>query len=170
MGDTNHSKNADNENRKKRLAQLVTVLERYFLKWNLLPGSNQVTIGQMAVYAEALIDLSPEAVEFGCAEATKVAERFPWPGHIRKGAEGYRAAQDRSGYLGPALDWNPELEKERLERKAAFERGLADEEFLDRKLERERVEQAEQKPANPMRRGFRSIEEQKAELRVKGYL
>ena len=61
---------------------------------------------QIAVYAEALIDLSPEMLEYGCEQATRTAERFPWPGHIRKAAEQYHSPVDRSEYLGPRLDWS----------------------------------------------------------------
>jgi hypothetical protein len=119
----------------------------------------------MAVYAEALIDLSQEALEHGCAEATRTAERFPWPGHIRKAAEGYRAPEDRSNLLSArGLDWVPELEAQRIERQIAWDRALANGEV---QLEAPRVEQ---KPANPARRGFKSIAQQKEELRKKGWL
>lgn len=119
---------------------------------------------QIGVYTEALIDLSPESIEYGCAAATKTAERFPWPGHIRKAAEGYRPQDDRSGFLGPALDWNPELEKQRIERKILFDRALANGEI------HQEQPKIEKKPMQRIRRGFKSAEEQKEELRKKGYL
>ena len=116
----------------------------------------------MAVYAEALDDLSLEELEFGCREATRTAEQFPKPGHIRKAAEGFKPKQDRSEFLGPALDWSPELEKERLARQQAFQRALTNGE----------VQQEEQKPELRKRivHVTKPIEEQKEELRKRGWL
>jgi hypothetical protein len=94
----NLSSSSAKESQRKRFAALVTVLEKYFKRWMLLPGSNEVTSGQMAVYAEALMDLPLEAVAFGCAVATQKAKKFPWPGDIREGARGCWA-DDRSGFL-----------------------------------------------------------------------
>ena len=162
MDSKNPLRNDGRENQRKQLAKCVDVLAKYFEKWSRLPGSNQVSKGQIVIYAEALADLSPEALEYGCMEATRTAERFPWPGHIRKGADGYRPAQDRSEFLGPALDWNPELEKERLVREEAFKRALTNGE----------VQQEEQKP-EPRKRVVhvtKPIEEQKEELRKRGWL
>ena len=148
------------------MARCADVLAKYFEKWSLLPGSNQASKPQLAVYVEALIDLGTEALEYGCAEATRMAERFPWPGHIRKAAAGYRAPEDRSEFLGArALDWSPELEKERIERKILFERALASGE-----IQQEPPKPEVPKKINYVRRGFKSIEEQKKELREKGYL
>lgn len=117
-----------------------------------------MSTGQIAVYAEALKDLSPEVLEFGCAEASKTMERFPWPGHIRAGARMYRGAE----YLGPALlEYPPITEEERAE-------ALKVSEALKKKLG------IPSKPAEPKKLTIvpstRSIEEQKAELRRKGFL
>jgi hypothetical protein len=163
MDNQNHSRNDANENQTKHLAKLVIVLEKYFTKWIKLPGSNQVSKGQIAVYAEALIDLNPEALEFGCAEAMKMAERFPWPGHIRKAAEGYRKPDDRSGMLGArGLEWNPELERQRIERMNAFEKNLESGAPPEEPLET--------KTSIGATRHAKSIEEQKEELKKRGYL
>jgi len=37
----------------------------------------------VACYAEALSDLTPEQLETACREATRSAEQFPKPAHIR---------------------------------------------------------------------------------------
>lgn len=75
------------------------MLEKYFRKWNAAFPTHEVTKLQMAVYLEALDDLSLDALEYGCREATRTAEQFPKPGHIHKAAEGY--VNDRSMFLGP---------------------------------------------------------------------
>jgi hypothetical protein len=161
MVNKNLSKNAVSESQEKHLAKCADVLAKYFEKWTLLPGSNQVTKAQIAVYAEALIDLSTEALEYGCAEATRTADRFPWPGHIRKAAAGYR--QDRSEYLGPPLlEYPPITEQERAE-------ALKFSEALKKQLA-----PIPAKPAEPKKLtivpSLRSLEEQKAELRRRGFL
>ena len=85
-------------------------------KWSHAFPTHPVSEKQILVYVEALDDMTPDELEFGCREATRTAEQLPKPGHIRTAAEAYRAPDDRSQFLGPALDWNPELEKERIER------------------------------------------------------
>jgi hypothetical protein len=161
MGTTNPLKNDANENRRKHLGMCVSVLAKWFEKWVALPGSNQVSKVQLAVYAEALIDLSPEAIEFGCAEATRTAERFPWPGHIRAGAMGYR--ESRTEYLGPPLiEYPPITDEERAE-------GLKFSEALKKKLAIPPKPAAEPKKKLTVP-SLRSLEEQKAELKRKGFL
>jgi hypothetical protein len=118
-----------------------------------------VSTAQIAVYAEALKDLSPEVLEFGCAEASKTMERFPWPGHIRTGAKMYRGAE----YLGPPLLEYPLItDEERAE-------ALKFSETLKKQLAAIPAE-----PAEPRKLAIvpslRSLDEQKAELRRKGFL
>jgi hypothetical protein len=120
-----------------------------------------VSTGQIAVYAEALKDLSPEVLEFGCAEASKTMERFPWPGHIRAGAKMYRGAE----YLGPPLlEYPPITQEERAE-------ALKFSEALKKKLG---IPAKPAKPAEPKKLtvvpSLRSLEEQKTELRRRGFL
>jgi len=161
MEQSNPSKNDAKENRRKRLAQCADVLTKYFAKWSLLPGSNQVSKLQIAVYAEALIDLSLEALEFGCAEATRTAERFPWPGHIRKAAQMYRS--DRSEFLGPPrLEYEPITQEER---DAALEFSQA----LKKLIQGPPIREVAAKKLT-VRPSMLSLEEQKEELKRRGYL
>ena len=60
------------------------MLERWFLKWSDAFPSHPVTKIQVGTYLEALDNLTPEQLEIGCREATRHAEQFPKPGHIRK--------------------------------------------------------------------------------------
>ena len=160
MGNTNPLKNDASENRRKHLGMCVSVLTKWFEKWIALPGSNQVSKVQLAVYAEALIDLSPEAIDFGCAEATRTAERFPWPGHIRTGAMAYR--ESRAEYLGPPLLEYAEISDEERAEALKFSEALKKKLAIPAKP-------AEQKKLTIVP-SMRSLEEQKAELRRRGFL
>lgn len=147
------------------------MLTKYFDLWRQLPGSNQVSKKQIAIYAEALIDLSLEALEYGCKEATKTAERFPWPGHIRKAAEGYQTPDDRSGMLSArGLEWNPQLEQERLERMRIFKKLLENGNGKPERVKLERVKPEPEKPPIGATRHNKSLEQQKQDLREKGWL
>lgn len=120
----------------------------------------------METYLEAFDDFSPEKLEYGCRESTRTAKQFPKPGHIREAAEGYRPKGDRSEYSGPALEWDPELERERQARERSFKAAVA------------RGEEKPWTPPEPVPHGERfkiapstkSLEEQKEELRKKGFL
>lgn len=114
------------------------------------------------VYVEALDDLSPEQLEFGCKEATRIAEQLPKPGHIRTAAGAFRPKNDRSEFLGPALDWNPVLEMERIRRAEAYQKALTNGEITP--------EPQKPKPKKRIAHVTKSIEEQKEELRKRGYL
>ncbi len=102
-------------------------------------------------YAEDLVTLTPEQLDAACVRARQTSEFMPVSAAILKThseLESAKSAQfDRSQYSGPTLDWNPELEHERLERKAQWERQLA----------------------NSSKAG-KSFDEQKQELRDKGWL
>ncbi len=140
------------------------MLSRWFQKWADAFPTHEVTKLQIATYAEALDDLTPKGIELGCREATRTAEQFPKPGHIRAA---YKAAHDNQDeFLGPRLDWNPELEKERIEREKAFKKLLA-----EGKVERavEPVLPPKKKVIAPAK-SVLTIAEQKAVLRKKGFL
>lgn len=89
-------------------------------------------------------------------------EQFPKPGHIRKQAEQSNTNQI---YLGPAMEWDPQLEKERLDRKAEWERQLASGEVKQSPT----PEPAKSRPFAATRHA-KSFEQQKQELREKGWL
>jgi len=159
--DTNLSKKEPNESRRKKLQTCVEILTRWFAKWSAVFPNHPVSKLQTATYAEALIDLTAEQLEYGCKEASKNMEQFPKPGHIRKPAENLT-----NEYLGPALEWDPELERQRLERKAEWERHLASGEV------KQKPEPEPEKPRRPIgaTRHAKSLEQQKQELREKGWL
>ena len=75
--------NGEDANQRKHFARSVEVLTRWFAKWTDAFPSHAVTRLQVATYVESLDDLSPEELDRGCREATRIAEQFPKPGHIR---------------------------------------------------------------------------------------
>jgi hypothetical protein len=142
----NHSKNEPSESRRKKLQICVEILTRWFAKWSAVFPNHPVSKLQTATYAEALGDLTAEQLEYGCKYASREMEQFPKPGHIRAHAEKFNPNRE---YLGPPLEWNPELEHERLERKAQWERQLADSKAM---------------------KTIKPLDDQKRELREKGWL
>lgn len=108
------STNGAGENRRKHLAKLALVLERWFQKWGDAFPSHEITKLQVATYTEALDDLTPEQLEIGCREATRKAEQFPKPGHIRSAL--YAAGVDEQRHERPKyLDEAPLTPEEREE-------------------------------------------------------
>jgi hypothetical protein len=109
---------------------------------------------------EALADLSPEQIDAGCENAIKTAERFPAPGHIRKAVP----FDDRTSYLGPPLlEYNETLTPEERAEALKFS------EALKKKLGIPAKPVAEPKKLTIVP-SLLSLEEQKAELRRKGFL
>lgn len=101
----NRSTSGAGESRKLRLAKLALALEPWFHKWRAAFPTHAQSKLQMATYIEALDDLTPDELDAGCREATRVAEQFPKPGHIRKGLA---AAHNEVGYIGGARVLNYE--------------------------------------------------------------
>lgn len=117
----NLSMNGGDDSRKQRLAKSAVVLTRWFRKWSDSFPSHDVTKLQMATYLEALDDLTPEQLEIGCREATRKAEQFPKPGHIRSAL--YAAGVDEQRHERPKyLDEAP-LTPEEREEAATFSRA-----------------------------------------------
>jgi hypothetical protein len=137
----------------------LKVLIEYFPNWSVLFPNFLVTKEMMILYAEALQDLSPGVLEKACEAVIKKAKFFPTIGEIRELAEGY-SDMAHIGYNRYEVD--PELEKERVARKEAYDRAVAACSVpKDSKP-------AKQDPV-PLR-GFLSAEEQKEALRKKGWL
>jgi hypothetical protein len=115
----------------------------------------------LAVYLEALGDLTPEQLEIGCREATSAAEQFPKPGHIRKAHE-QNAENAGEVFLGPRLleyDAKPLSEEEKKQ-------AAEDSERL-RKL----LDPAAQMPKpKPVQAELRSLHNQLCELKERGWL
>jgi hypothetical protein len=104
----------------------------------------------MATYAEALDDLSIEQIEKGCREATRNAEQFPKPGHIRKALEAVEAAQtvsNRVQLLGPPAIKYPPITQE--ERDAAIEYG---EELKKQLAKEEKIKRSAQEQIDELRK------------------
>src|SRR5882724_11532160 len=97
MHTQSHSKKQNAEDRSMRSAKFVQVLTSWFTKWVAAFPTHEVSKIQMAVYVEALDDLTPEQLDRACREATRTAEQFPKPGHIH-----YAAARTAMAtYSGP---------------------------------------------------------------------
>lgn len=144
------------------MAKCADVLSKYFQRWSLLSPNQPTGRAPLMVYLEALSDLTPNQIEIGCREAEKLAERFPWPGHIRKALEASLHSESEE-FLGlPLLAYTPVSQEDRdeaLKFSAALKEALA-------KL-----------PAAPaskqkitIRPSILSLDEQKKILRKEGFL
>jgi hypothetical protein len=106
------------------------VLTQWFHKWADSFPSHEVTKLQVATYLEALDDLTPGQLEIGCRAATRKAEQFPKPGHIRSAL--YAAGSDEQRHERPGyLDETPLTAEEREEAATysqAFREMLAEKE------------------------------------------
>jgi hypothetical protein len=150
MNPKNPSMKDADANRRKRLALCADVLTKWFTKWSEVFPTHEVTKIQMATYVEALDDLSVELIEAGCREATRTAEQFPKPGHIRKAIEKIQAAQtvnDRVFLLGPPAEKYPEITQE--ERDAAIEYG---EELKKQLAKEEKIKRSAQEQIDELRK------------------
>lgn len=161
MDTSNLSKKEPSGDHGRRLQTCVEILTRWFAKWSACFPNHPVSKLQTATYAEALGDLTAEQLEYGCRRASEDMEQFPKPGHIRKHGE---ALNFNRIYSGPAMEWDPQLERERLDRKAEWERLLASGEVKP-------AEEPEKKPRLLVRRTLgKTIEQQKQELKEKGWI
>jgi hypothetical protein len=112
----------------------------------------------VAIYVEALSDLTPDQIEAGCAEATRIAEQFPKPGHIRAAVPPLHYT-----FLGlPQLTY-PVIPQEEREEALAFSAAV-----------RERLQIVPKQSVPPKKKftsrpSLHSVEEQKEMLRKKGY-
>ena len=159
-GQQNRLPRGTSEERTKNLAKSADVLSRHFRKWARVFPNQPIGRETVLVYLEALADLSPEQIDAGCENAIKTAERFPAPGHIRKAVP----FDDRTSYLGPRLlNYTETLTPEERAEALKFSEAL-----------KKKLGVIPAKPAEPKKLtivpSLRSIEEQKAELRRKGFL
>lgn len=99
----NPSEKDSDDNQPRRLEASVKILQQWFAKWADAFPTQKVTQVQMMTYLEALDDLSPSELSRGCREATREADQFPKPGHIRRALEGSRLEEsvqhNRPAYL-----------------------------------------------------------------------
>jgi hypothetical protein len=76
----------------------------------------------VATYLEALDDLTPNELEIGCREATRKAEQFPKPGHIR--AALYAVGTDEQRHERPSYLDEPPLSAEEREEAVKFSQAF----------------------------------------------
>ena len=148
MGSNYRLSNRSADAKRSYYAKCMKTLIAYFEKWRVVFPTHEVSKEQMAVYLEALSDLSLEELETGCREVLKRAMNFPKPAEIIQAA---KAARDEQRHERPDyLDEPANAEKP----------GWWD--HWQEMLAEPRV-QAINKPR-------RSLEEQKQILREKGFL
>lgn len=161
MGNLKVMTNAVAANPRKRFAESTKVLTSWFQKWNHAFPSHGVTELQIAVYLEALDDLSPEQIDRGCREATRAAEQLPKPGHIRA-ALLKAEAESRFTGLGPPLLAYAEISQEERDEALKFS------EELKKKLGAPSPKS--ERPKLTVRPSLLSLKEQKRLLWEKGLL
>ncbi len=111
-------------------------------------------------YAEDLADLTPEQLNAACIEARRTSEFMPVSATIRNCLSKMRSTEPV--YLGPPLLEYPEITAEEREAALAFSEEL-----------KKKLGSPEPKPNGKtltVRPSMLSIEEQKDELRKRGYL
>lgn len=145
------------ESRWRQLKACEQVLSSWIKKWTDLFPSHEVTQTQILTYIEALDDLTPEQINIGCREATRTAEQFPKPGHIRKA---YLQSNDEQRHERP--DYLDEIPSEEEQTARAQWREYY------RRLEVTKLVEAPKIPRQFL--PVRSIQAQKAALREKGFL
>lgn len=118
----NLSTNAGNGSQKTHLAKLALVLTQWFRKWGDAFPSHEVTKLQVATYLEALDDLTPAQLEIGCREATRKAEQFPKPGHIRTAL--YSFGSDEQRHERPSYLDEPSISAEEREEAVRFSQAF----------------------------------------------
>jgi hypothetical protein len=100
-----------------------------------------------------------EQIDQGCREATRTAEQFPKPGHIRAA---FKATQEQCIFLGPRQLAYPEISQEEREEALKFSEEL-----------KKKLGPVEPKPGSKIltvRPSILSLDEQKRILREKGLL
>jgi len=159
----NHSTSNEVRKQRKRSTEWWTVFKKHlalFAEHYRQPINELSTI----VYAEDLRNLTPAELDAACIRARQTSEYMPVSAAILK-AHGELTAIRREGYLGPPLLAYPEVSEE--ERAAALEFSDA----LRKQLAPIRSPKPpEQKKLTIILPSTRSIEEQKAELRRRGFL
>ncbi len=158
MGNENPLSNRNEAEKRKRLANFVKVLTGYFEKWKLVFPTHEISKEQLAVYLEALDDLSLLELLNGCREVIKTAANFPKPSEIIAAAK--RVYEEPLS--GPKMLEYQEISKE--EREEALKATEA--------IKKALTAGSPAKPA-PVKRIVhvtKSIEEQKEELRKRGYI
>ena len=107
-------------------------------------------------YREGLSDLNSAQLDAACREAMRTSEFMPVVATIRNALHKIQNTEV-DNFTG--VEWDPELERQRRERQAAFE------------AEQQATTKTEPPAVIPKpRRTYKSIEQQKEELRQKGYI
>ena len=91
-----------NDDHKRRLIAQAESLRLHFSRWKEIWPGQPISEPMLALYVEALNDLSPTEIDLGCTRALKVCTQFPKPAHIREGAA-FECAARRPVGMGPRL-------------------------------------------------------------------
>jgi hypothetical protein len=151
--------NRNDVEKRKRLASYVKLLTQYFERWKLVFPTHEVSKEQLAVYLEAVKDLSINELGVGCREVIKTALTFPKPAEIIIAAK----ANYGEALSGPPLLEYPPISEDEREEALKFSEKLKETLLLEKpKLE----PPAKKRIAHVTK----PIEQQKAELRKRGYL
>lgn len=112
-------------------------------------------------YAEDLAGLSAEQLDVACRKARQESEFMPVSAAILSAHKALESERYQNEvFLGPRMEWNAELEAERIEREKAHKNQLANgEEKFETSPQQKRI-------ARPPK----SAEEQKEELRKAGWI
>jgi hypothetical protein len=117
-------------------------------------------------YAEDLSELSPEQLDAACIEARRTSEFMPVSATIRNCPSKIRSAEPV--YSGPPLLEYPDITAE--EREAALVYSARLKKILSPPESKPQAESKPQRKTFTVRPSMLPIEQQKAELRKRGYL
>jgi len=117
-------------------------------------------------YAEDLSDMSPEQLDAACIEARRTSEFMPVSATIRKCLSKIRHSEPV--FLGPPLLKYPEVTAEEREAALVFSEELK--KMLGRPPEVKPERVKPERKTLTVRPSMLSLEEQKEELRKRGYL
>jgi hypothetical protein len=154
-----HSPNGEAKNPHQQSARFWTVLRKHLA---IFTEHYRQPMSELSVlaYAEDLSDLSPEQLDAACIEARRTSEFMPVSAMIRKCLSKIRSAAPV--YLGLPLLKYPEITAEEREAALVFSEEL-----------KNKLGPPESKPERKtltVRPSMLALEEQKAELRKRGYL
>jgi hypothetical protein len=147
------------ESPKTRFVVLGEILKRWFTKWKDAFPTHEITQTQILTYLEALDDLSPNELNRACREATRTADQFPKPGHIRKALEASRV-EESVQHNRPAYLDEPRLSDEEIA--AALEETKQLREQLKKTVREKSIPQAAATDFFVPRQTYLTVEEQQA--------
>jgi hypothetical protein len=154
-----HSQNGEAKNPQQQSTLFWTVLRKHLAIFGE-HYRQPVTELSVIAYAEDLSDLTPEQLDAACIEARRTSEFMPVSATIRNCLSTIRSSEPV--YLGPPLLEYPEITAGEREAALVFSEEL-----------KKKLGPPEPKPGRKtltVRPSMLSVEEQKEELRKRGYL